>query len=126
MGLVLFLTLLPEGHDVLAISWRSACMGGLINLVVVVVLTIVAVAFALSNQEEIVIHIPGNLHLAGVPVFVLAFVSLLFGFVFGAVSGWGRISAMRRRVERLRRQNQSLERELTNLRNQPLDNDLQV
>ncbi|MBF0173634.1 MAG: LapA family protein [Magnetococcales bacterium] len=100
-------------------------MSGWTNLVMVVFMTIVAVVFALNNQEEVVIHIPGRWHLANVPVFVLAFVFLLLGFVFGAVSGWGRASAMRKRAEQLQRQNLALERELTNLRNQPLDNDLQ-
>ncbi|MBF0110440.1 MAG: LapA family protein [Magnetococcales bacterium] len=100
-------------------------MNGWINLGTVVLLTIVAVAFALNNQEEVIIHIPGYWHFASIPVFVLAFVFMLLGFFFGAVSGWGRISAMRRRTEYLQRQNQSLERELTNLRNQPLDHDLQ-
>ncbi|MBF8271189.1 MAG: LapA dom protein [Magnetococcales bacterium] len=101
-------------------------MGGWINLVMVMFLTVIAVVFALNNQEDVVIHAPGLWPLASVPIFVLAFVSLLLGFVIGAVSGWGRVSAMRRRVERLLRQNQALERELTNLRNQPLESDLQL
>ncbi|MBF0415203.1 MAG: LapA family protein [Magnetococcales bacterium] len=101
-------------------------MGGWINLIMVVLLTVIAVAFALNNQEEVVVHIPGAWRLSHVPLFVLAFVPLLLGFLFGAVSGWGRSGAIRRRVEQLHRQNQALERELTNLRNQPLDNDVQV
>ncbi|MBF0435330.1 MAG: LapA family protein [Magnetococcales bacterium] len=101
-------------------------MGGWINLIMVVLLTVIAVAFALNNQEEVVVHIPGDWRLSHVPLFVLAFVPLLLGFLFGSVSGWGRSGAIRRRVEQLHRQNQALERELTNLRNQPLDNDVQV
>lgn len=110
----------------LHVTLKLAHMGGWINLVMVVVLTIVAVVFALNNQDDVIIHIPGNWQQTRVPVFVLAFVPMLLGFIFCAVSGWGRMSVMRRRSEQLQRQNQALERELTNLRNQPLDNDVQL
>lgn len=100
-------------------------MSGWLNLIFVVLLAIVAIAFALGNQDEVVVHIPGGWDLTQVPVFVLAFVPLLVGFVFGALSSWTQVGVLHKNAEKLARHNQSLERELTNLRNQPLDNELQ-
>ena len=101
-------------------------MSGLFNLILVLLLTTGSVLFALLNQGEVEVSFPGGFIFPGVPLFVLAFVPLFFGFLLGAVSGWSRGLKYRKRVDRLRRQNRALDEELTNLRNLPLDNDTQL
>ncbi|MBF0455636.1 MAG: LapA family protein [Magnetococcales bacterium] len=99
-------------------------MSGLFNLILVFLLTACSVLFALFNQGEVEITLPGGLVFPGVPLFVLAFVPLFFGFFLGVISGWSRGLKYRKRLAALRSQNQELEAELTNLRNLPLDNDM--
>ncbi|MBF0627722.1 MAG: LapA family protein [Magnetococcales bacterium] len=99
-------------------------MQGWIRLITATVLGIVAMFFAMGNQTEVVVTLPGLGDLVEVPLFVLVFVPLFLGFVLGAVSGWSGGTRPRGTLDLLRDQNQALERELTNLRNLPLTNDL--
>ena len=101
-------------------------MFGWLNLVLILVLAVVAVLFAIANQDGVTVRLPGGLLYSHVPLFVLAFVPLFVGFVLGAVSGWAGGLKYRQRADRLKRQIRTLEEELSNLRNQPLDNDLQL
>ncbi len=101
-------------------------MFGWINLIVVLACGILAVLFALENQGEVMVYLPGGWTIPHIPLFVLVFVPLFLGFLLGAFSGWTGGVHSRLRVERLREQKHSLEKELTNLRNLPLGNDLQL
>ncbi len=82
--------------------------------------------FALSNQGEVDVRFPGGLVFPGVPLFVLAFVPMFFGFILGVISGWSKKIKYRKRLDVLRQKNRDLDEELTNLRNLPLDNDTQL
>jgi uncharacterized integral membrane protein len=101
-------------------------MYGLLNLVLVFLLTACSVLFALSNQGEVDVSFPGGLVFPDVPLFVLAFVPMFLGFFLGAISGLSRKFRYRKRLDGLQRKNQALAEELTNLRNLPLDNDTQL
>lgn len=99
-------------------------MIGWINLIVVTAFGLFAIFFAAGNQVEVVVSLPGGWIIAGVPLFVLVFVPLFLGFLFGAFSGWAGGMKYRQRMVRLRDQKKALEKELANLRNLPLGNDL--
>ncbi|MBF0189556.1 MAG: DUF1049 domain-containing protein [Magnetococcales bacterium] len=99
-------------------------MHGWIRLIVASLLGIVAFGFALGNPDEVAVRLPGGWTLAEVPVFVLVFVPLFFGFILGAYTGWAGGRRQNRSMDHLRDQNRALERELINLRNLPLTNDL--
>lgn len=101
-------------------------MSGLFNLVLVLILAALSVLFALYNQEEIALFFPGGIRFPEVPIFVLAFVTMFFGFFLGVISGFSRRIKYRKRLDALRGQNKELERELTNLRNLPLDSETQL
>lgn len=101
-------------------------MIGWLNLFSVLVLAVLAVLFASANQQEVTVHLPGGWHLTEIPLFVLAFTPLFLGFLAGTLSAWHTRSNHHKHLEHLRFQNQKLEKELTNLRNQPLENDLQI
>lgn len=109
-----------------AVGWYDWVMSGLINLILVFIMTAGSVLFALFNQGKVEIALPGGLLFPGVPLFVLAFVPLFLGFFLGVFSGWSRVLKYRKRLEGLRQQNRALDEELTNLRNLPLDNDTQL
>ncbi|MEO5334613.1 MAG: LapA family protein [Magnetococcus sp. YQC-5] len=98
-------------------------MFGWIYLIVVTIFGMFAIVFAISNQGEVMVRLPGEVMLTHVPLFVLVFVPLMLGFLLGAFSGWTGGLKYRQRVERLRDQKLALEQELTNLRNLPLAND---
>ncbi|MBF0125803.1 MAG: DUF1049 domain-containing protein [Magnetococcales bacterium] len=99
-------------------------MFGWINLIVVTAFGILAVVFAIINQTGVMVNLPGGWKMDSVPLFVVVFVPLLFGFLLGAFSGWAGGLKYRQRMESLRDQKKALEKELANLRNLPLANDL--
>ncbi|MBF0179052.1 MAG: DUF1049 domain-containing protein [Magnetococcales bacterium] len=99
-------------------------MFGWIHLIVVTVFGCLAVVFAIINQIEVMVHLPGGWTINHVPLFVVVFVPLFLGFCFGAFSGWAGGLKYRHRVDRLHEQKKALEKELANLRNLPLANDL--
>ena len=101
-------------------------MIGLLNLLFVLALVVLAVLFALVNQKEVTVQLPGGWFFTEIPLFVLAFIPLFLGFLAGTVSTWNNRLNHRKQLDMLRNQKQKLEKELTNLRNQPLENDLQI
>lgn len=103
-----------------------ALMAGWLNLVLAAVLAVVAGAFALANQADVVVSLPGGWILPRVPLFVLAFVPLLIGFFLGVSSGWSGALVCQEEVAVLVGQNIALGEELANLRNQPLSDDISL
>lgn len=101
-------------------------MVGWLNLVLVLVFCVLAILFAMTNQTVVTVQIPGGWGFSDTPLFVVAFIPLFFGFFLGAFSLWGGHLKKNKRILSLVRKNQRLEEELTNLRNQPLENDLQL
>ncbi|MEO5345682.1 MAG: lipopolysaccharide assembly protein LapA domain-containing protein [Magnetococcus sp. YQC-9] len=98
-------------------------MFGWIRLIVATILGVVAILFAMGNQAEVPVTLPGGWIVGHVPLFVVVFVPLFLGFVLGAFSGWSGEVRQHRALELLREQNRALERELANLRTLPLVND---
>lgn len=101
-------------------------MIGWLNLLFVLALAVLAVLFASANQKEVTVQLPGGWFITEIPLFVLAFIPMFIGFLAGFVSAWSNRLNYRKQLNVLRRQKQKLEEELTNLRNQPLENDLQI
>ena len=101
-------------------------LSGWLDLIGVLLLATLGVLFAVDNQIDVVVRLPGGHNQVRAPLFVVAFVPLFLGFLFGAVSGWARSLKYRKRADALRCQIRELEEELTNLRNLPLENDLQL
>lgn len=94
-----------------------------INVLVVLVLTSFATIFALSNITPVHIGIAGLLS-RPIPLYVPIFIAFLLGFVGGMLS----LSFSRRKhkqeISELRKENELLTREVENLRNIPLQDDL--
>lgn len=85
-----------------------------------------SVLFANRNMDEVtlIIPIPGMPEIPRFPLYGVIFTSLFIGFIGGAVSSWLGGMTHRRLASRLQRQNKDLEKELTNLRNLPLEDDI--
>ena len=98
-------------------------MTGWLNLFFVLALVVLAITFASANQKEVTIQLPGGWLLTEVPLFVLTFILLFLGFLTGTISAWNSRLNHRKQLNILQEQKQKLEKELTNLRNQPLEND---
>ncbi|MBF0193871.1 MAG: LapA family protein [Magnetococcales bacterium] len=101
-------------------------MSGLLNITFIFILTSFAVLFALSNQNQVDVTVPGGFVVTGVPLFVLTFVPLFLGFLLGVISAWFKKLKYKKRLEDMQSKNSELAEELTNLRNLPLDNDTQL
>lgn len=101
-------------------------MVGWFNLLSLLGLVVLAILFALTNQKEVMVQFPGGLIFTDIPLFVLTFIPLFIGFLTGIISAWSQRMSYRKKLTLLREQKQKLEKELTNLRNQPLENDLQI
>lgn len=94
------------------------------NLSLVMLLVVLATLFAEANQFPVAIHIPGQLMVFQLPLYVVIFGGLVLGAVFGALLTWLGGLRERRQLQRLIRVNRDLEEELNNLRNLPLDKDI--
>ncbi|MDT8375641.1 MAG: LapA family protein [Mariprofundaceae bacterium] len=94
-----------------------------INVLVVLVLTSFATMFALSNMDPVQIAIAG-LTSDHLPLFIPIFVAFLLGFLGGMLS----LSFSRRKhkqeIADLHKENALLNREVENLRNIPLQDDV--
>jgi uncharacterized integral membrane protein len=94
-----------------------------INVLVVLVLTSFATIFALSNIETVQIAIAGVVS-RPLPLYVPIFIAFLLGFLGGMLS----LSFSRRKhkqeIAELRKENSTLVREVENLRNIPLQDDV--
>ena len=80
--------------------------------VAVLVVAAVLSLFAAANREPVSLGLWPLPYLADVPLYLVAFVALLAGFVVGAVAAWVRGGRCRREVRRCRRRNEALAREL--------------
>jgi len=94
-----------------------------INVLVILILTSFATIFALSNTDTVQIGVAG-LASRPIPLYVPVFVAFLLGFVGGVLS----LSFSRRKhkqeISDLRSENQMLTKEVENLRNIPLQDDV--
>ncbi len=100
-------------------------MGSLnwINIVVVLVLTALAVAFATANLEPVQIRFFGA-ESPSVPLYVPVFLAFLLGFGGGLFAMSFSRRKHKREIARLRAEHEALSREVENLRNIPLQDDL--
>lgn len=93
------------------------------NVLLVIVLTSFATMFALANITQVQIHFLGVTS-AFIPLFIPVFVALLLGFCGGILA----LSFSRRKhkeeIAWLRREHEHLQREVDNLRNIPLQDDV--
>ena len=78
----------------------------------VIVIAAVVALFAASNRETVSLALWPLPFLAQSPLYLVVLVSLLFGFVIGAVAAWIRGRYRRRQLRECRRQNEALAREL--------------
>lgn len=94
-----------------------------INVLVVLVLTSFATIFALSNVDTVQIGIAGLIS-RPLPLYVPIFIAFLLGFIGGMLS----LSFSRRKhkqeIINLQKENDTLTREVENLRNIPLQDDV--
>ena len=94
-----------------------------INVLVVIVLTSFATMFALANLTRVQVHFLGVAS-APVPLYIPVFIALLLGFCGGVLT----LSFSRRKHKQeiawLRREHENLQREVENLRNIPLQDDV--
>ena len=92
-------------------------------MLVVIVLTSFATMFALANLAQVQVHFLGVAS-APVPLYIPVFIALLLGFCGGILT----LSFSRRKHKQeiawLRREHENLQREVENLRNIPLQDDV--
>jgi len=102
-------------HGLNSINW--------INVLLVVVLTSFATMFALANLTAVQIHFLG-VSSTSISLYIPVFIAFMFGFFGGVLS----LSFSRRKhkmeISRLRDENERLQREVDNLRNIPLQDDV--
>jgi lipopolysaccharide assembly protein A len=78
----------------------------------VIVVAAVVALFAASNREAVAVALWPLPFLAQSPLYLVVLVSLVFGFVIGAVAAWIRGLSRRHELRACRRQNEALAREL--------------
>ena len=93
------------------------------NILVVIVLTSFATMFAMGNQSQVQIHFLG-LSSISMPLYVPVFIAFLLGFSGGVLA----LSFSRRKHKQeiiwLRNEHEHLQKEVENLRNIPLQDDV--
>jgi len=93
------------------------------NVLVIIILTSFATIFALSNVNPVHVGI-ANLKSGPVPLYMPIFIAFFLGVIGGMLS----LSFSRRKhkkeISDLRKENETLTREVENLRNIPLQDDL--
>jgi len=94
-----------------------------INVLVVLVLTSFATMFALANLTPVHLHFLG-ISSSAVPIYIPVFIAFMLGFAGGILA----LSFSRRKhkqeINWLRQEHQRLQREVDNLRNIPLQDDV--
>jgi uncharacterized integral membrane protein len=80
---------------------------------VFLVIAIVLILFAVSNREAVSVELWPLPFLADVPLYLLCFLSLLFGVLIGVAVAWIAGHGKRRELRTRRRRIEALERELT-------------
>jgi len=94
-----------------------------INVVVVLLLTSLATMFALSNTEGIHIGFAG-ITSGAMPVYVPVFAAFIIGFIGGMLSLSFSRQKHKLEIKKLRQESELLQREVDNLRNFPLQDEL--
>jgi len=102
-------------HALNSVNW--------INVLLVIVLTSFATMFALANVTAVQIHFLG-VSSASVSLYVPVFIAFMLGFFGGVLA----LTFSRRKhkleIVRLRNESERLQREVDNLRNIPLQDDV--
>ena len=94
-----------------------------INILLVIVLTSFATMFAMANLLPVQIHFLGGSS-AHIPIYIPVFIAFMLGFVGGVLA----LSFSRRKHKQeivwLKAEHERLQREVDNLRNIPLQDDV--
>ncbi|PIP01576.1 MAG: DUF1049 domain-containing protein [Zetaproteobacteria bacterium CG12_big_fil_rev_8_21_14_0_65_54_13] len=94
-----------------------------INVLVVLVLTSFATMFALANLSEVQLHFLGVIS-RPVPVYIPIFIAFLLGFSGGILAMAFSRRKHKQEIVWLRAEHERLQREVDNLRNIPLQDDV--
>jgi len=94
-----------------------------INVLVVLVLTSFATMFALANLTPVQLHFLGVVS-RPIPVYIPVFVAFLLGFSGGILAMTFSRRKHKQEIIWLRQEHQRLQREVDNLRNIPLQDDV--
>lgn len=94
-----------------------------INILVLLILTSIATMFAMSNLEPVHVGLLG-VHSRPVPLYIPIFFFFMLGFVGGVLSLSFSRRKHKREISELREENEKLLKEVENLRNIPLQDDL--
>lgn len=97
-----------------------------LNLLIVGLFVVLSAVFAVDNQQKILISLPWKVNPSKVRIYALVFISFFSGMLLGGGMVWMNTLRGRRQAAKLARQNRELETEVNNLRNLPLDNDLNL
>jgi uncharacterized integral membrane protein len=105
----------------LSLPWRETLMWFLRNVVWLVIMVLV-VGFAILNVHETVtsVILPGSVYKV-VPANIVLFVAFVIGMMTGFVLTLFHQLRVRSAMSRLSRENQNLKKELSQLRNLPLE-----
>jgi len=94
-----------------------------INVLLVVVLTSFATMFAMANLTPIQIHFLG-VSSGSVPLYIPVFIAFILGFSGGVLALTFSRRKHKQEIARLKLENDRLQREVDNLRNIPLQDDV--
>jgi len=93
-----------------------------INIVIVLLFTSLATIFAISNTD--LVHLSFfEFSSASMPLFVPVFLTFMLGFLGGVLSLIFSRRKHKREIRRLREENGTLQKEVNNLRNLPLQDE---
>lgn len=90
---------------------------------IALLLTAIAVLFSLSNRIPVEVHF-FSLSSSPIPLYIPVFIAFLFGFIGGIAALSFSRHKHKREISRLKREQHLLSKELDNLRNIPLQDDL--
>lgn len=94
-----------------------------INVLLVIVLSSFATMFAMANLTPIQIHFLG-VSSASIPLYIPVFAAFMLGFFGGVLALTFSRRKHKQEISRLKQENERLQREVDNLRNIPLQDDV--
>lgn len=102
-------------HGINSVNW--------INVLLVIVLTSFATMFAMANLTPIQVHFLG-VSSGSNPLYIPVFIAFMLGFFGGVLSLAFSRRKHKQQISRLKQENERLQREVDNLRNIPLQDDV--